>query len=306
VKILVLGSNGFIGSNTLHYFRKKFPATMGCDVYPPAIYDERFLLLDHGNPEFNKVFLQNTFDICINASGTGSVQFSIDRPDEDYRMNAKNVFDILNAISQFNSQCRFINFSSAAVYGNPESLPISEKARTRPVSPYGFHKLISEQICAEFYHLKKIRTCSMRVFSAYGKGLRKQLFWDIYRKAKQHQVVELFGTGDEERDFIYIQDILNAIEKIIDRSSFEADVINVASGNSISIREAATLCLQTFGIEKSIRFNGIAKQGDPVSWQADIKKLESYGYTSAVNLEEGLGFYKDWILSQQFIETNLH
>ena len=159
---------------------------MGCDVVAPAIYDENFLLLDKSNPQFDKIFLQHTFDICINASGSGSVQYSIENPQEDYRLNAKNVFEILSAISKFNTRCRFLNFSSAAVYGNPETNPVSEKTRTKPLSPYGFHKLISEQICAEFYHLNKIKTCSMRVFSSYGEGLHKQLFWDIFQIGRAH------------------------------------------------------------------------------------------------------------------------
>lgn len=295
MKIIVIGSNGFIGSNALRYFRKKFPGTMGCDVIAPVNYDENFLLLDIKSPQFDKIFLQHTFDVCINASGSGSVQYSIEHPDEDYRLNAKHVFEILNGISKFNSQCRFLNFSSAAVYGNPETNPVSEKSKTKPLSPYGFHKLISEQICAEFYHLNKIRTCSMRVFSAYGEGLHKQLFWDIFQKAKENEVISLFGTGEETRDFIYIDDILKAVDCIIANSSFEADIVNVASGLSTSIKEAAVTFLEVLGMKNQIQFTNIVKQGDPLGWTADISKLNSYGFWPSVNLREGLSQYKEWL-----------
>jgi UDP-glucose 4-epimerase len=295
VKILVLGANGFIGSNALNYFRKKFPETYGCDIFTPDHNDDRFFILDGTNPQFDKLFLQNSFDVCLNASGSGSVPYSIDHPDEDYRLNAKNVFDILNSISNFNSRCKFLNISSAAVYGNPESLPISEKSRTKPLSPYGFHKLISEQICAEFYHLKKIRTCSMRVFSAYGQGLRKQLFWDIFQKSKKDEVVELFGTGEETRDFIQTADLMQAIECIIKKSNFEADLVNVGSGKGISIKTAAMEFLRVMNIDKEVCFTAKVKEGDPLCLVADISKLRSYGFSPTVEFEEGLSQYSEWI-----------
>ena len=295
MKILVLGSNGFIGRNALEHFRARYPETTGCDVIAPEVYDDRFLLLDKSDPQFEKIFLQNTFDICINASGSGSVPYSIEHPEEDYKLNAKNVFDILNAMSRFNSQCRFLNFSSAAVYGNPDTLPVSEKSRTKPLSPYGFHKLISEQICAEFYHLKKIRTCSMRVFSAYGEGLKKQLFWDIYQKAKNHQVVELFGTGEESRDFIHVKDVLQAIDCIVEKSNFEADIVNVATGMNTSIKYAAETFLKNLDPGKQISFTSKVKEGDPFGIQANISRLESYGFAPGIKLEEGLSRYSEWI-----------
>jgi UDP-glucose 4-epimerase len=295
VKILVLGSNGFIGSNVLQHFRSRYPGTTGCDVVAPAVYDDNFLLLEREHPQFEKIFLRNTFDVCINASGSGSVPYSIEHPDEDYRLNAKNVFEMLTAISRFNMQCRFLNFSSAAVYGNPESLPVSEKSRTKPLSPYGFHKLISEQICSEFYHLNKIRTCSMRVFSVYGPCLRKQLFWDIYQKSKHGDLVDLFGTGEETRDFIYISDLVQAIECILENGSFEAEIINVASGTGTSIHDAAGKFLAALGSNSALRFTNINKQGDPGKMQADIGKLKSYGFSPAVDIDSGLSQYADWI-----------
>ena len=293
MKILVLGANGFIGSHALKYFRNIYPQTAGCDISMPKVPDENFFLLDGLNPRFDKLFVQNTFDVCINASGSGSVSFSLRKPEEDYRLNTKNVFDILTAISRYNTRCRFLNFSSAAVYGNPEELPVNEKSKTRPVSPYGFHKLISEQVCAEFFHLQGIRTCSMRVFSVYGEGLKKQLFWDIYQKTRQQFDVELFGTGEETRDFIHVQDLMLAIECILKKSSFNADVINVASGNPVSITHVASIITGIVpGI--SIRFNNQFKQGDPVHLEADISKLTSLGFEAKKSLNDGLTAYFNW------------
>jgi dTDP-glucose 4,6-dehydratase/UDP-glucose 4-epimerase len=265
-------------------------------VIAPLNNDDRFFILDPLQPQFDKLFLQNSFDVCINASGSGSVSYSIEHPDEDYRLNAKNVFDILNAISNFNSRCKFLNVSSAAVYGNPESLPISEKSRTKPLSPYGFHKLISEQICAEFFHLKNIKTCSMRVFSAYGQGLRKQLFWDIYQKTKQGAEVELSGTGNESRDFIYINDLLVAIDRIVEHGHFQAEVVNVASGTATTIYDAATLFLNALGSNHELKFSGKNKEGDPIHMLADIDRIKSYHFSPVIDVPKGLSLYADWIV----------
>ena len=136
----------------------------------------------------------------------------------------------------------------------------------------------------------------MRVFSAYGEGLRKQLFWDIYQKSKQGDNVELFGTGEETRDFIYIKDILLAIDCILSASPFDADIVNVASGVSFSIRDAATLFLETMEIKKDIRFTNIIKQGDPIGWKADISKLRAYGFIPSFDLKDGFLGYKQWII----------
>jgi len=301
VKIIVLGANGFIGSNALSYFREKYPETYGCDIYPPGNYDDRFFILDGAHPQFDKLFLQNSFDVCINASGSGSIAYSKENPDEDYRLNAKNVFDILNSISNFNSRCSFLNFSSAAVYGNPVEVPLSEKSKTKPVSPHGFHKLISEQICAEYYHLKKIKTCSMRVFSTFGQGQRKDLFWDIYEKSKNDEAVVLPGTGEETIDLIHCHDLMTAIECIIENSKFESDIVNVASGKAVSIKKAAEEFLQALHIEKGVSFTGKVKEGDPIGLEADITKLKSYGFNPSMTFEDGLESYSRWIQPQEIL-----
>ena len=94
-------------------------------------------------------------------------------------LNVSNVFKQLDAIRKFQPGCKYINLSSAAVYGNPESLPISEDHHLDPISPYGNHKKMAEEVCADFYTNYRIPTCSLRIFSAYGAGLQKQLFWDL-------------------------------------------------------------------------------------------------------------------------------
>ena len=138
----------------------------------------------------------------------------------------------------------------------------------------------------------------MRVFSAYGQGLRKQVFWNIYQKSKKEDTVELNGTGDETRDFIHCQDIMLAIECIIENSKFEADVVNVGSGHASTIKNAAEKFMEVMHIEKQVSFTGKEKEGKPVSLKADISKLKSYGFIPTISIEDGLVRYSNWLQSQ--------
>ena len=293
MNILIIGSEGFIGSHLYSFFKTKH-TVYTCDINASANPENHFLL-NAAHPDFNSVFEQEQFQYCINASGSGNVGYSFVQTENDFTLNTANVFHLLTAIKTFNSTCKFINFSSAAVYGNPLSLPVSETAAVQPLSPYGYHKYYSELICKEFYHLFGIQSCNLRVFSAYGPGLQKQLFWDIYQKGIHTPTVELLGNGSETRDFIFIDDLCLAIQTIINSNCFHADVINVASGLEVKISTATTLLTQQLFENKQVVFTNQTNQGNPINWQADITKLKSLGFTPKTSIEEGLTHYANWI-----------
>jgi UDP-glucose 4-epimerase len=295
MRILVIGSSGFIGSHLCKYFIANEHEVLGCDIIPSLDKKLNFLLLSSKDQDFNKVFNNQLYDICINASGSASVPFSITNPAADFRLNVTNVYLLLHNIRKNQPSCRFLNFSSAAVYGNPESLPINENIYSAPLSPYGFHKMLSEHICNEFFKLYRISTCSLRVFSAYGPGLRKQLFWDLVQKVRISETVELFGSGIESRDFIYIDDLVSAIDIVISNASFTGEAINVAGGKEINIKYAAETFLNLFKPGVELKFSGIAKPGDPLNWEADISKLKSLGFVPRVSFGDGVKRYCEWM-----------
>jgi UDP-glucose 4-epimerase len=295
MKIIIIGSKGFIGHNLLTYFESKRYDVWGADVVVDYVNSERYYLIDASNDDYNKVFQNQVYDVCINCSGAASVPDSLRNPERDYYLNTVNVFKILNAVKEFQPGCRFINLSSAAVYGNPKELPVREGTKPDPLSPYGIHKLQSEQICREFYDFFRIRTCSLRIFSVYGIGLKKQLFWDLYNKAKTGNPFNLYGTGSESRDFINVLDLVKAIEIIIEFSSFRAEVINVANGEEILIKDAVSIFFSLFGRDIIYSFSGESRTGDPINWIADISKLNSWGYKPSLDIKTGLKQYYDWI-----------
>ncbi len=299
MKILILGSKGFIGEALFDYFKQKGKTVFGADII--SITQPNYFFVNASSPDYDDIFQQQTFDYCINASGAANVNFSVANPAWDYELNTHNVFRLLDAIRKFNPLCKFVQISSAAVYGNPQSLPVKESAVIAPLSPYGFHKWQSELLCQEFSTIYGISTSIVRIFSAYGPGLKKQLFWDLYQKSLLTNDIELFGTGNESRDFIYIQDIVQAIEKIMVQDSPDSMVTNIASGVETTIAQAVKMFFDIMQSNVKVHFAGNTREGDPLNWKADIALLKETSFIPAYNFAEGLTQYCTWLQNKQYL-----
>ena len=297
--ILIIGSKGFIGNQLKIFLENKKFNVWGADVITDYTESDQYVVIDASNADYREIFETQQFDLCINCSGAASVPDSLQHPLRDYNLNTVNVFKLLEAIRTNQPTCKFINLSSAAVYGNPVKLPVSEVATVKPVSPYGYHKLMSEQICNEYYQFFGIPTCSVRIFSAYGEGLKKQLFWDLYQKTKSNKKIFLFGTGKESRDFIYISDLLNAIYVIALNTTFEGNVVNVANGEEIFIEDCVKIFYDFFEKKIPYEFSGKGRKGDPNNWVADISILKQLGYKQKYSINEGLYDYYTWVLKTE-------
>ena len=296
MNILIIGSKGFIGSHCVKYFSKKHNV-WECDVVTDYV-NQNYFLVDATNADYNEIFQLQEFDVCINCSGASSVPDSIKKPQRDFMLNTVSVYKQLDSIRRFNPSCRFINFSSAAVYGNPENLPVTESHKLNPISPYGIHKKMSEDICKLFFEHFNIGTCSIRIFSAYGEGLKKQLFWDLYNKSISSNKIKLLGTGNESRDFIHISDLTEAISCIIKNGKFNSEIINVASGLEYEIKDVVKIFFSYLNKEK-YEFLGIKRKGDPSNWKADISKLKSYGFQPKLDIKTGLNRYVKWLQTKK-------
>lgn len=279
MRILVIGADGFIGQHCARFLGQNHQVVSQSRTTP-----------------LTQNIREKPFDVCINASGSANVGFSFAEPGVDFDLNVVNVHKLLLAMKEKNQNCRLLNFSSAAVYGNPQTLPIPENAQTEPVSPYGLHKLQSEMLLGEYARFFSLRTCSLRIFSAYGPGLRKQLFWDLYYKLRNSpDEVMLHGTGDETRDFIFIDDLMHAVDVILSRAPFHGESINVAAGRETTIREAAGAFLSHLAPQTQLSFSGATRTGDPIHWCADISLLRSFGFRPQFSISAGLKEYVKWL-----------
>lgn len=300
MKILILGSEGFIGSAAVRYFIQQGAEVTGCDLFEaPAIPGNyRYQKLSRLSPELDEVLGLQQFDVFINAAGSGNVSYSVTHPFIDFEANTLDVYRILDAIRRLQTSCKYIQLSSAAVYGNPVELPVKETAACQPVSPYGYHKLMAELVCREFYELYNVPVAIIRPFSVYGPGLRKQLFWDLFRKYKSGQSpVEVWGTGNESRDFIFIEDLMRCIHIIIDRSPFNCSVYNAGSEKEITIRDAVTMLFSNLDPSATVLFNQQVREGDPLNWRSSAISIKEIGFSVETEFEQGIKKLAEWYKS---------
>ena len=195
---------------------------------------------------------------------------------------------MLDALLRWAPRCRFLLLSSAAVYGDPVSLPVSEEHAVAPLSPYGYHKRQCELLCEEFSRIYDLPTVAVRIFSAYGPGLRRQVVWDICAKALGNEVVGLRGTGNESRDFIHAHDVARALALLASAGTARGEVYNLANGEETTIRELAERLVATLGLASSVEFDGAATPGQPLRWRADLGRVASLGFRTEVPLDRGL------------------
>lgn len=295
-RVLVIGSEGFIGQhlvNELESMPERFTVHT-CDIVTGRRSASHWLI-DSDGVDFNSLFQSQAFDVCVNCSGAASVGESHENPRRDHELNVLNVVRMLDAIRLHRFNCRFLNLSSAAVYGNPVALPVREDSEARPISPYGLHKLHAEQLCDSYARFFGLNTCSVRIFSAYGPGLKKQLFWDLHRKAENESVIELWGTGKESRDFIEVSDLCRALRLVCESSEFKGEVVNVASGQETFIEDAVRLFMDFYDGNHTVKFNGRTKTGDPLNWCADIEQLKAFGFEPRISIAQGLRRYVEWL-----------
>lgn len=258
----------------------------------------RYERLELPSPLLSNLVREVKPDICIHCAGRASVPLSLKHPSEDFQANIVCTFNLLETLRMYAPDCRLIYLSSAAVYGNPESLPVRENQELVPISPYGFHKLISEQLCKEFYTVFGLRTAVARIFSAYGPGLRRQVVWDISYKALTQPKIQLQGTGSESRDFIHVRDVVNSLYLIAEKSPFAADVYNIASGQETTIRDLAQLIIKKLKKDIGLEFDGNSPSGNPINWKACINGIEKLGFRPEFSIEQGISIYSQWCCAE--------
>jgi UDP-glucose 4-epimerase len=296
--ILITGTAGFIGRYVSRYFFDQGWIVVGIDNSPPENAPISTLSVYHRmqlpSPELSDLIQTVNPDVFIHCAGRASVGLSVTDPSADFQANTVLTFELLNTLRIFTPHCRFIFLSSAAVYGNPETLPITEQQMPVPISPYGFHKLFCEQICLEFSRIYNLPTASVRIFSAYGPGLRRQVLWDICQKVITQDIVALHGTGQESRDFIHAVDIARALGVIANNAPMQGEVYNLGTGEEVSISSLANTILKVFNYENEVSFNGLNLEGYPLNWRADISRLNELGFVPEVPFLKGVETFSYW------------
>lgn len=302
-KIIITGVNGFIGSHMAQKCLKCGYDVIGIDIASTSVIDNvGYYQLNLYEDSIDDILKSYKPFALIHCAGMADVNYSVQHPDSDFVSNVVISRKVLYSIKNVSNQTIFIFLSSAGVYGNPIKNPIDEKHEKNPISPYALHKSMVEVMCEYFVRQYNIDIRILRVFSAYGVGLKKQIFWDMGQKIRNYNKLELFGTGDETRDFIYIDDLVSAIHLIMEAEKTVDITYNVANGIEICIRNIAEIFCEKCGLPKNlITFNQCERLGNPINWCADVSRIKELGYEPKIDIVAGIEKYVDWLRKIEII-----
>jgi len=294
MKILVTGAGGFLGGALCRALAGEGHDVLGLDVaIPPVGIGYRQAQCDLLTVDLTEILQEEAPYWVIHCAGNANVGLSVQDPFMDLNSSYVLLHRLLYAVKAVREETKVLFLSSAAVYGNPERLPIAEGDRRHPVSPYGLHKAACEDLCGYFTRIEGIDCRVMRIFSAYGAGLRKQILWDLCTKIEKPGKIALFGTGAETRDFIHVDDVVRAAGLIMFKG--ESGIYNVANGAEVRIDAVVKALLRVADIsEQRLSFSGEQKPGDPLNWRADTSRLNALGYVQSVPLDVGIKGYFEW------------
>jgi UDP-glucose 4-epimerase len=278
VKILITGISGFIGGSFGRYAAAYAGHTvLGTGRSRQSGEWKGLYVPVSGTAELASEIREFRPDVVFNAAGTASVGASLDDPLSDFRGSVETCANVLEAVRSSGTDPLVVIPSSAAVYGNPAVLPVSEEAPLQPISPYGFHKVANELLTREYAQCFGLRIIVCRFFSVFGFAQRRLLVWELYEQlAGAENTVWLAGTGEETRDFLFIDDLGSALLGLAERFQNEDPqclLLNVASGTETSVLTLAETLRDLVAPEKEIRCRGHLRKNDPLRWWADISRL---------------------------------
>lgn len=249
--------------------------------------------------EINKIFTENKIDIIVHLAAMAGVRPSIAQPELYYDVNINGTLNLLEA-SRNNNIKKFVFASSSSVYGNNEKVPFSESdAVDNPISPYSATKKSGELLCHTYHHLYDMSIACLRFFTVYGPRQRPDLaIHKFTRLIMEDKEIPFFGDGSTQRDYTYIDDIVDGIIKVIewiDESNKKYEVFNLGESQTISLKEMVETIEKVLG-KKAIKNILPMQPGDVMRTNADISKSkEVLGYNPSTDFNLGINKFIQWI-----------
>jgi len=310
--ILVTGGAGFIGSHLCEHLLQEGHHPICFDnfdsFYDPNIkiknveqiikkFPERFEVVtgDIRNQEHvREVFKKNRIDLIVHLAARPGVRPSLENPLLYQDVNLKGTIVLLEACRE-NRVKDFIFASSSSVYGENQRVPFSEEdLNLHPISPYGVTKRAGELLCYAYHHLYGMNIACLRIFTAYGPKQRPEMaIHKFTRLVDQGEKIPMYGDGSSQRDYTYIDDLIEGIRATIHHHrGFE--IYNLGESQTTSLKELIGLIEETMG--KKARIEVLETQpGDVSITYADITKAkEKLGYQPRTPLREGIKRFVEW------------
>jgi nucleoside-diphosphate-sugar epimerase len=303
--VLVTGNAGFVGSHLTGALLQRGAKVIGLDNFFNGLESNVLLFKGHPNYQFHigdvrdptfLIDLTKKVDIIFHEAGFISVPLSIQMPALCHDINVTGTFNILNA-ARINDVERVVFASSAAVYGNDPTLPKQEKMLPEAISPYGASKIMGEHYLQTFYHTYGLKTTTLRYFNIYGPRQRHGAYAGVMaifieNILKSHQAPTIFGDGTQTRDFIYIEDVIQANLLAALHPQAPGQIFNVATGIGTGLTQLTKSILKlTHAEELPIRY-GPPRAGDILHSRADINKIRTIlGFNPTFSMDQGLMEY---------------
>lgn len=318
-RILLTGAAGFIGSHLAERLLAHGARVVGVDNFDPFYSPEekrrnlagalehrdfRLVEADCAEPHVLDAALgAEDFDAIVHLAAKAGVRPSIQDPLGYTRANVIATQRLLE-LAKERGIGRFVFGSSSSVYGNNEKVPFAEDDPVdRPISPYAATKRAGELICRTYHHLYGIGLLSLRFFTVYGPRQRPDLairkFGTLMLRGES---IPMFGDGTSERDYTWIDDILDGVTAAIDRTravSGEFEIVNLGESRTTTLRRLIELIGEALDIEPRID-RLPAQPGDVRRTYADVSKARRLlGYEPSTPVEEGIPRFAAWLIARE-------
>ena len=312
-KILITGAAGFIGYHLSRSLLKDGAIILGIDslnnYYDTGLKEQRLKRLkSFKNFTFKKIdiidekklknaFLKFNPSIVIHLAAQAGVRYSIENPRAFLDSNLIGFHNIIEQCKQSKIN-KLIYASSSSIYGLNEKVPFSVNDQTDyPVSLYGATKKSNELVAHAYSHLYGVKTIGLRFFTVYGPWGRPDMaYFSFTKKIIEGRKIEVFNHGNMQRDFTYIDDIVDGIRNTIDKD-FNFEIFNLGNSKSEDLMTMIRIIEKELNIKANIIFKDM-QAGDVYKTYADIKKSNKMlEFKPKVSLNIGLKRTIDWYKS---------
>ncbi len=308
MKCLVTGAAGFIGSHLSEELVRLGHNVTGIDCfidYYPRVFKEdnlkglrknnQFTFLEQSILKADLEKLLKGIDFVFHLAAQAGVRASWGKDFQIYtENNIRGTQRLLEACKAVKLK-KFVYASSSSVYGDTESLPMKETDYLQPISPYGVSKLAAEHLAYLYWKNFQVPTISLRYFTVFGPRQRPDMaFYKFGLAAFTNTPIEIYGSGEQTRDFTFISDIIKA-HILAAESSVEGEIFNIGGGNRICLSEVIPIIEEISGKKISVQHKPTQK-GDAKHTYADISKARKLlSYNPKVSIREGLEKELNWI-----------
>ena len=244
-------------------------------------------------------------DAVFHEAALASVTLSVQNPILTNDINVTGTLNLLKASSDLHVK-RFIYASSAAVYGNTPSPQKREHTTPNPTSPYGVSKLAAENYVKLFHKLYGLETVSLRYFNVYGPRQRFDIqsayggaITIFTNRLLKNMPPIIYGDGEQTRDFVYIQDVVEANMLALNNKNVAGEVFNIGTGTNTSINQIAEILKDKMNRKNLKNVHADPRPTDIRHGYADINKAKKIlGYNPKFSIKEGLTELVNWYVKK--------